>query len=72
MPVRFEITSEKPVTIDAVGLVSPDLPPVVLSEQSLRLFEVYHGVSLSKAKFPDHVKVTTVLVDEVTTSVEEV
>ncbi|HEY9660604.1 MAG TPA: hypothetical protein V6C65_19280 [Allocoleopsis sp.] len=61
--VKFEITSEKTETIDAIGMVGPDLPPVVLSDEQVQLFKAFHGVSITEANFPPHISVTAFVAD---------
>ncbi len=56
----FEVESDRDVTVDAIGLLEAGVP-VVVSEDSLALFEVLQGVTLPKANFPNFVKVTAIV-----------
>lgn len=70
MMVKFEIASEKTETIDGVGLVGPDLPPVVLSDEQAEIFASLHGVRIANANFASHISVTAMVTAD--GSVEEV
>lgn len=56
----YELESDREVQVLGIGIL-PAGEPVVVSEEGLRLFESYQGVSLAKAQFPPHVKLTAVV-----------
>jgi hypothetical protein len=58
----FEVESDTPCMIDAVGEMKPGVA-VKLTDLDLKLFEVAHGVSLAKANFPPYVHITAVVED---------
>lgn len=60
----FTITSAQDVTIDGIGLLEGGEPHIVSAEE-LRLFQVLHGISLGKAKFPSSITVEYHLEEEV-------
>lgn len=61
--MKYEVVSDKPCLIDAIGEMVPGRP-VELSEDELTVFEAMHGYKLAKANFPSHVHVTVILGDE--------
>lgn len=65
--LRFEVESDREVTVDAIGLLEVGVPVVVTNEMKA-LFKVIHGVSLTEANFPNFIKVTAVVSDESETS----
>lgn len=60
--MHFEIVSDKDVLVDAIGLLVANEPKVVTDDE-LRLFQVFHGVSIAKANFPANVIVTAVVAE---------
>ncbi len=60
--LRFEITSDRDVLVDGIGLL-PAGEVVELSDDQIRDFEMRNQVRLVEANFPPHVQVTTVLAE---------
>ena len=53
--MKILIESDREVTVDGVGLVSPETGPVEIDSQ---VFEMYHGCKPAEANFPLFVKIT--------------
>ena len=60
--VRFELMSDRDVTVSGIGLL-PAGQPVEVSEFDALMFEKHQGVTLAKALFPPYVSLTAVLTD---------
>jgi hypothetical protein len=60
--LRFEITSDRDVLVDGIGLL-PAGEDVELSDDQIRDFELRNKVKLVDANFPPYVRVTTVLAE---------
>lgn len=58
--LRYEVVSDRNVTIDGIGELVPGKPVEVDSD----MFELAHGYRVSEANFPDFVTVTTVVESE--------
>jgi hypothetical protein len=61
--VKYEVVSDRPCLIGAVGEMVPG-EPVVLDEIDAKIFESVQGIKLTQTKFPNYVKVTVVMDDE--------
>jgi hypothetical protein len=58
--LKYEIVSDRPCFIDAVGELQPGVS-VVLTDEQLDLFKVMHGVRITEARFPPDVFLTTIV-----------
>jgi hypothetical protein len=61
--VKYEVISDQPCLIDAIGEMVPG-EPVLLSSEEAKLFKDVHGYQLAESKFPDYVTVTVILSEE--------
>lgn len=62
--LHFIVESDREVSIDALGTLTPG-EPIELTSDQLVLFKTLHGVELVKANFPSFVSVTAVSSEEV-------
>lgn len=53
----FTIESDREVQISGIGVLKPG-EPHQLTDEEIRLFELYQGVSLIKANFPPYIAIT--------------
>lgn len=54
--MHFELTSDRDVTVDGIGLLKAGETKIVTDEER-RLFQALHGKTVARANFPDFVSV---------------
>lgn len=55
--MKYEIVSDRPCLIDAVGEMKPG-EPVLLSQDDATLFKAVHGHQVAESNFPSYVSIT--------------